>query len=341
MNGSLIVGILKSPDRWEKYYIQACEDLHITYKLIDITANDWYKQVADASVHGILVRPSGQNEVLKQMYCERLYFIENQLHLLMYPSYLGILSYENKRFQHYWMDVNGISHPQTWVFYDNDSATRFFSNYRNYPLVSKPNLGGAAEGVKILKNIYESAKTANKVFTRCKFYNPGIFRWRKYKHLFKYPVMEDPQRNYLYIQEFVEAKWEWRIIKIGNSYFGHQKLSDGKHFSGSGLVGWVRPPLELLKRTKLISQLSGIRAVNVDYFETVSGDFLVNEIQTIWGGQLDFQMMIDGKPCRFIDTGADFVLEYGVFHQNKGCNLRVLDFISLLRISQQLTDSKE
>lgn len=332
MNNGLKLGILNSLDGWESYYVNACVELEVPYVVIDFTSNLWLEQIVESGVDGLLVRPSGQNEQLKQLYCERLYFVENYLHIPIYPSYLGVLIYENKRMQHYWMSAHDIKHPHTWVFYDKLSASEFFRNHKDYPLVSKPNLGGAAEGVLVLPNQRSALSISRRVFTRFKFYNPGVVRWRKYGHKFSYPVMEDPQRNYLYIQEFVKAKWEWRLIKIGNSYFGHQKLSDGKHFSGSGLVGWTSPPLELLKQTQLISELSGVRAVNVDYFETINGDFLVNEIQTIWGGQLDYQMMINGKPCRYIEHEDDFVLEEGIFHQNKGCNLRVQDFLLTLGV---------
>lgn len=184
------IGILKSEDGWEKHYIHACEELKVQYQVIDIASNDWYQQIVDSGVDGLLVRPSGRNEQLKQLYCERFYFVEHELHIPMYPSYFSVLLYENKRMQHYWMMINGISHARTWIFYERNSALDFFRTYNQYPLVCKPNLGGKAEGVRVLKNARHSAMLLNKLFTRFKFHNPGLYRWRKYRHLFRYPVME-------------------------------------------------------------------------------------------------------------------------------------------------------
>ncbi len=325
-----ILGIVSINDGWENYYINACKDLNVKFVVINLLADDWYNIIKEAKIDGLLIRPSGRNETMKHLFDERLFCIDKYLNIPMYPSYMGCLLYENKRMQHYFMDIYDIKHPQTWIFYEKIDAIKFFQRYSAYPLVSKPNLGGGAEGVIFLNHYKQAKHIANKVFTQLKFYNPGIRRWRKYKHLFKYPVMEDPQRNYLIIQEFIQAKWEWRIIKIGKSYFGHQKLSDGHHFSGSGKVGWVKPPNELLLQTKYISEKSGIRAINVDYFETQKNEYLVNEIQTIWGGKLDYQMLINGEPCRYVEKDGDFILEYGIFHKNKGCNLRVLDFLDVL-----------
>jgi len=45
-----------------------------------------------------------------------------------------------------------------------------------------------------------------------------------------------------------------RMIKIGDSYFGHKKLLKGDFASGSGAVGWEAPPRQLLEMLDLICQ---------------------------------------------------------------------------------------
>lgn len=331
MNTPLTLGILTTPGGWETHYINACKELGVPYKIIDIVSDDWYEQTVNSGVDGLLVRPAGTNEVIKQLYSERLFFIEQYLKIPLYPSYLGVQLYENKRMQHYWMTAHGINHPVTHIFYDRKSALEFFMQTNAWPFVFKPNLGGSAEGVFLIRNRRQAKRVVNRLFTRYRFFNPGIRRWRTYRYGVRLPVMEDVQRNYLFVQEFVEAKCEWRIIKAGNTYFGHQKLSDGKFFSGSGRVGWVQPPMELLHLAKHISELSGIRALNIDLFETPGGEYILNEIQTIWGGKLPYQMRIHDEPCRYVEKEGEFVLENGIFHTNRGCNLRVADFLDYLQ----------
>ncbi len=325
-----LLGIFTEPSGWEKYYIAACEELGVPYKVIDIVSPDWWQNVQSNPVKGYLVRAAGDREVRKQMYNERLWFIRQQMDTPMYPDYQGILLYENKRMQSYWMDIHGIPHAETRVFYRKEEALQYIAANDQWPLVSKPNLGGSGEGVRMLSSARKARRQVRRVFTRWKFYNPGITRWKKWRFL-KYPVMDDTQHNYLIFQQFIPVKWEWRIIKVGDTYFGHRKLPRKGLHSGTGIVGWVDPPKELLELAKEISTKSGIRALNTDIFEGTDGKFYVNEIQTFWGVRWPYQMKIDDKPCRYLDRNGTWELEYGQFHQNRGCNLRVADFIEQLK----------
>jgi hypothetical protein len=279
---------------------------------------------------GFLVRAAGDNEVRKQMYNERLWFVQINTPIPQCTqAYEGILLYENKRMQAYWMDVHHIQHPETHIFYRKEDAIDFLNSNTDWPLVSKPNLGGGGEGINMVKSRHRGVRLINKVFTRFKFYNPGLKRWRKWRFL-KLPVMDDKQHNYLIFQQFIPSKWEWRIIKVGDTYFGHQKLARRGLHSGSGRVGHVDPPKALFELVRDISLKSGVRAINVDILEQTDGQYFVNEIQTFWGGRKHYQMKINERSCRYIDRGDHWELEYGEFHQNRGCNLRVADFVSIL-----------
>lgn len=326
-----VLGILTEPSGWEKHYIAACNELNVAYKVIDIVSNDWWENLQKEPVDGYLVRAAGDTEVRKQMYNERLYFIEKNLpDTPMYPSYFGTLLYENKRMQSYWMKINDIPHPGTWIFYQRDEAMEFIRNHYRWPIVSKPNLGGAGSGVRIVNTAAKARRLARRVFTRCKWYNPGLMRWKKWFFL-RIPVMDDRQHNYLLFQEYIPAQWEWRILKIGESYFGQQKLPRKGFHSGSRRSAWVDPPRELLEITRKISELSGIRSLNVDILEHTDGSYYVNEIQTWWGVRTPYQMKIEDKPARYLHTGnGEYTLQFGDFHRNRGCNLRVSDFLAQL-----------
>ncbi len=331
-----VLGILTEPSGWEKHYIAACEELGVAYKVIDIVSNHWWENLQAVKVDGYLVRAAGDTEVRKQMYNERLFFIENYMKKTpMYPSYFGSLLYENKRMQSYWMKIHNISHPGTWIFYKAEEAYDFIRNRAEWPIVSKPNLGGSGSGVRIVKNASGAKKLVKRVFTRFKWYNPGITRWKKWRFL-RVPVMDDRQHNYLLFQEYIPAQWEWRILKAGDTFFGQQKLPRKGLHSGSKRTGWVDPPLELLEMVRNISEESGIRSLNVDILERTDGRFFVNEIQTWWGVRTPYQMKIDDKPARYLHAGnGTYELQFGDFHRNRGCNLRVADFLK--QLNQPLT----
>lgn len=71
--------------------------------------------------------------------------------------------------------------------------------------------------------------------------------------------------------------------------------------------------------------------MNLDIFETFEGEYYVNELQTMFGSFNISQMYIDGKPGRFKYLNNEWIFEEGYFNQNASMNLRVEDFIKILR----------
>jgi hypothetical protein len=115
------------------------------------------------------------------------------------------------------------------------------------------------------------------------------------------------------------------MIRIGESYFGHQKLMDGTFHSGSGKVGWYNPPRALLDFIRELTDNAGYTAINVDIFETPDGRLVVNEIQSHFAAKVESQMYIDGKPGRYLYdySSREWQFEEGVFCRNGCCDLRV------------------
>ena len=325
------IGILNEFLGLEQNYINACKDMGIKFELVDIISSDWISNIRKSNCDGYLVRPSYKKEVWKRMYDEKLYFLNKVMRIPIYPSYDEILIYENKKNMSYWLSINKLPHPKTWVFYSKKEALEFIKMYKQFPIVFKTNIGSAAMGVKFVNSEKDAVKMINKVFTKYKFYNTGYTKWYKTKYGISYPLMDDKQYNFIIFQEKIEVKTEWRMIKIGKSYFGHQKLSNGKFHSGSDLVGWVEPPKELLNLTKKICETGNFRSMDVDIFEDANGNYFINELQTIFGSYDSSQMYINGKPGRFIYENNDWIFQEGYFNQNGSCNLRVEDFILQLK----------
>ena len=324
------LGILNEFNGLEENYIKACKDLGINYEVIDVLSSDWINNVLKSNCDGFLVRPSCGKTIWKTMFDEKLYFISEELGLPIYPSYKEILIYENKRNMASWLEINNVNHAKTWSFFTRQEALDFFTNYDEYPLIFKPNLGSAAIGIKIIKNKEEGIRLTKKIFTKGRFFSRGYTKWSKTKIGLKYPNIDDKQYNSLMVQQYIDVSVEWRMIKIGDSYFGHQKLEKDGFCSGSGRVGWVRPPEQLLNMLDDICEKGGFNSMDVDIFEDVTGRYYVNELQTIFGSYDNSQMYIDGKPGRFIKHDGKWVFEEGYFNLNGSCNLRVENFINIL-----------
>lgn len=330
------LGIFIDDKKTSQFYVDACNDLGIEYELIDIMAYEWIKNIKKSKVQGFLVAPNSTNDVKKSMYEERLYFINKILNIPIYPSYEEVLVYENKRNMAYWLETHDIPKPKTWIFYKKNEALEFLNKRTQFPLVFKPNIGSGAIGIKFIKNRRKGIKLVNKIFTKFYFYNRGYTKWlnlkKKLKIPIKIPIMDDKQYNNMLFQEMIDVKYEWRGVKIGKSYFAHMKLpnEEGLH-SGSGKADYSNPPIKVMEFIKYVCDISGFRSMNVDFFEDKNGDFYVNELQTIFGSNIQpYQMCVDGKPGRYLYKNNEWLFEEGMFNQNNSYNLRVLDFIEQL-----------
>lgn len=324
------LGIFTAFRNLHKYYIKACEHLGIEYEVIDLISPDWLSLVQESDCDGYLCRPPSKFEERNRLFDERLFFIHKLLKRTIYPSYLELLIYENKRFTSYWLDLNNLPHPQTRIFYRRNDFLQFLKT-TEYPFVTKLNTGSSAKGVKIVKTKLTAKIIANLTFS---IWNDKLalgYTPQKSGKLFKFPALGTMQKHHLIVQEYKNIKWEWRMVKIGDSYFGHKKLKRREFASGTRLKGWERPPDELLYLTKKICEAGNFYSMDIDFFETKEGEFLVNELQSIFAQSTDHLMYVDGKPGRFVFDEGKFLFEPGNFNQCKSYVLRVQHFVKILR----------
>jgi glutathione synthase/RimK-type ligase-like ATP-grasp enzyme len=326
------LGILKSFKELDLLilsYVDACRDLGIDYVVIDLLSDNWIEEILEANVDGILVRVKGNIQEQKSLFDERLSIINDDLGIPIYPSRKELFLYENKRMYAYWLKANNFPLLPTYIYYTKADALKFIKKAK-FPLVFKTNGGASSSGVEIIKNRLHAKYIITRIFglfdPRLSF---GKLHWSK-KWLIPVPKFGMMQKHYIIIQEYIHIKWEWRIIKIGDSYFGHQKLLKGKFASGSDLVGWVNPPQELLFLIKEVCDKGKFDSMAMDVLESLEGKFYINELQSLFGSFLPYQMKINGIPGRYILENGDFIFEEGEFNKYGSNLLRVEDFIHKL-----------
>ena len=325
------LGIFKGFDHYHKFYIKSCEELKINYELIDITAPDWLDQVSNSDCDGFLCRPPCKFQERKTMFDERLYIINKIMKKPIYPSYDELYIYENKRMMFYWLKLNGFPHTETHVFYRKKDFYSFLDKNKNYPLVFKSNIGSTAKGVKIVKTKKQAKRIAHKVFG---LINPKLARGYTAittGRIIPITSYGSREKHFLLVQKFEKIKWEWRIVKIDESYFGHKKLLKGNFASSSDLKGWKKPPDELLYLVKKICELGNFYSMNVDIFETEDGRFLVNELQSLFGQKTEHLMYVNNSPGRYIYKNNKFIFEEGSFTQHQSYLLRIKHFLKILQ----------
>lgn len=329
------LGILTGFDDTYRNYIKACEELGVNYEVADILSANWVDLIKKSDSEGFLVRPPCNLQERNSIYMERLYFLNKILKKPIYPSYEELFLYENKRATIAWLEINGYPHPKTKIFVRKKEALEYVKN-AGLPLVFKSNIGAASKGVDIIKSKKEAVRIINNIFgikplrakgyhkRRCKYKNIPLF-------LLSAPASGILQKHYVIIQEYLKVKWEWRIIKIDNSYFGHQKLLKGEFASGSCLTGWVKPPEKLLYLAREICEKGRFYSMAMDVLETTDDQFYIIEMHSLFGSSKPSQMRIKDVPGRYIYKDNRFIFEEGVFNQHESYLLRVEHFLKLLK----------
>lgn len=326
------LGILTGYNDWEMY-IEACKELKVDYTVVDILSPDWMQNLKKAQneVDGFLCRPPASYQELKTIYDERIFFIKEYFQKPLYPNFNSLYIYENKRNMAAFLEFHGFPHVDTKVFIDKQSALDY-AETATYPIVQKANIGACGSAVTIIESKHKARRIVNKIFgifdgKICSGLSPSI---KKYN--IPIYITGSAQKHYVIFQSYHPIKWEWRILKIGNTYSGHQKLLKGQKASGSGLVGWVEPPEKLLYLAKDICDKGGFDVMDVDIFETIDGEYLVNELQAIFGSKCHYQMKINNNPGRFVYTeDKGFVFEEGEFNRFGSKLLFVEDFVYKLK----------
>ena len=296
--------------QWVKACDNHCDELE--YRVVNLTTNSWLEEIQKESFDILLAKPGGLTAPFKQLYDERIYILAYILGYKIFPSPLEIFIYENKRFLSYWLKANNIPHPATDVFYDRNEAINYTERCK-YPTVAKTNIGASGSGVHIINTRREALKYIKETFSgkgASQRSGPNLGSGGLLKrgvHYMFHPSdisrklrvyqtkSENLQKGFVLFQEHIPHDFEWRVVRIGVSYFAHKKLKRGVRASGSLLKIYDNPPLELLSFVKGITEKHGFFSLAIDIFESEDG-YLVNEMQCIFGQSDPYQMLVDGKP---------------------------------------------
>ncbi len=312
------LGILREFMHYHKWYVAACRELGVSYRLIDLSTNDWIARIRDSSCDAFLAWPSAHLRAWRDLFDNRLRLMECELGLTVYPSYRETWMYENKLRTQEWLAVKGMPRPQTWIFYERVPALDFATR-TELPVVVKTSLGASHRGVWIVRSRSELQRLVKRAL------NHGLLaRGNHYS---------EAESGFVLVQEYLPEVREWRLVRIGDSYFGHPKGRVGEFHSGSGVVEWTPPETRHLDFLKRVTDLGAFTSMDVDAFETKEGQLLVNELQTVFGaGFAVDQARINGKAGRFVQAGKPpkWEFEEGDFARNACANARVSYLMSRL-----------
>ena len=197
------------------------------------------------------------------------------------------------------------------MFFDREKAQSFVRN-AEYPLIFKTDLGSSASGVEVLRGVDEAEELVELCFS-----SQGYLPHRHDER--------DRSWGSVLLQDYIEDAREWRMVRVGDSFFGHRKVRQGQFHSGTREVAWERPPDRLLDLCRRVTDQGGFRSMNLDVLVTPDGEDLVHEMHPVFGSKHSEQMLIDGRPGRFVrhEATGEWVYQEGRYCQNNCCELRM------------------
>lgn len=331
-----------SHTEWEN----ACKKFNYKYKIVELVSDNWYEDIINANYDFVLLRPPGNISEYKQMYDERLFIISNIMNLRTYPSFDEVILHENKKMLSYWLKAKNIPHIETHVFYDKNEAIDFSRSY-TYPIVAKTSIGSSGEGVTFLNDVNSALEYIERAFA-CgigRKTGPSLRQGNYFKRGFKWlkepnyalkkirgykEAAKENQRFFVLFQKYIPHDYEWRSVRIGDSYFAHKKTKSGMMCSGSKGIEYVNPPLPLLDFTRKICVENNFNCMSIDIMEDINGNYLVNELQCMFGHVQDHILEVNGKPGRYKYENNEWVFEEGNFNTNLSFDLRLENVIQLI-----------
>lgn len=310
-----------------------------SFNIVDLTADTWFRDITSVRYDIFLLRPPGKTDLFKRLYDERVLLISKYLSTPVYPSLQEVLIYENKRYFRDWLEVNGIPHPNTHIFFSKEEALSFVESNRSYPVVGKLNIGASGNGVVFLKRKEELLQYISNAFCQgiSAVQGPKISKGSIFKKIVKAVTKKNflkqrikeyktsilnLQYHFVILQEFIPHSYEWRCVRIGESYFAHKKIAKGGKTSGTLLKGYDPVPESILNFIREITEKHQLTSVSIDLFEHNNG-YLVNEIQCFFGQSDPYQMLVDGKPGRYRFEQNKWIFEEGMFNTTESYDLRL------------------
>lgn len=309
------VGILRNRLQYHTSYVAACQEMGVPFRVLDLAARDWMEAIERSGCELFFAWPDASLTTWAKMFKDRCDVLEREMGYPVVPTSAERWMYEDKERMWNWLQAHSIPHPRTWVFYDREEAEAF-ANTCDLPIVFKTPFGAAAAGVRILRSRRALRTVVRRAFTR--------------GHVPAGHDQRDRQWGSVLLQEYLPVIKEWRMVRIGDSYFGHPKGRLGEFHSGSGRAEWDVPEPRHLDLLHHVTEAGSFRSMDVDVFETPDGSLLVNELQTVFGASVSVdQLRVNGVPGRMTRSAdGQWVFEPGDYARNACANERVRDALA-------------
>lgn len=320
-------------------WIKSFRKYSISYFIVNLLSSNWQDEIETNKINLFIARPPGRYELHKRIFDERLLIINDKYNIPIFPSIKEVLLYENKRYLYSWLKMMGVKHPNTYVFLDEKEALAFATKYKAYPIIGKTSIGASGSGVHRIITFKEAQEYIQHAFQDGvkRKVGPKVFKGsflkkvrkialgRKFitQRLTDYQTSNlDIQSGYVILQENIPHEFEWRCVRIGDSFFLHKKIASNGRASGTLKKDYSHVSITLLNYIRVLTERYGLFSVAIDLFEHCD-NYLINEIQCYFGQSDPYQMLINGHPGRYIYVDKNWRFEKGNYNENESYDLRL------------------
>jgi len=337
------IGIFSIPEGNERTVISACQERGVDYCTINLLADDWLEQFLQSPCDGYIIRAPAGMSIWRQIFYKRLLLLRESLDGRCVPTVDSLLYYESKISMADVCAIHGLSCVNTKVFFKYTEAIAY-ANAAKLPVVIKADGGSGGNCVAIIRSRVRLKWQVFRAFfirnilrdvSITEFFKGKIRPFRTFLNSGYFPIQESNE-GYILFQDYIDANHEWRMVVLGNSYFGHKKLKKkikGK-FSGSGKAAWDDPPKELLDLIRHCANILQVNSMGFDVLEDKNGHYYLNEMQAIIGAHAPSQMYINGIPGRYRCHDGEWIFEEGEFCRHKCDLLRVETLLEMLNTNR-------
>lgn len=281
-------GPYRSPERWERRWLECCRDRDIPHALVDCYDS------------GVIDRLKEFDGLLWHFHFERATDLFMARHVLQAAEEMGVAvfpnsatcwHYDDKVAQKYLLESLKAPLVPTYVFYEKAKALAWLKQ-ASYPLVWKLRGGAGSSNVRLVKNYAAARRLSGRAFGRGTSPVPGYFRdtatkvrkarswaglWGKVQRMpsriqEQWRLAREAQREkgYVLFQEFIpDNSCDTRVAVVGERAWGFTRRVRKNDFraSGSGSIDYdpdrVNP--ECVQIAFRLAQALGAQSMAFDF----------------------------------------------------------------------------
>lgn len=231
---------------------------------LDWHASDWHKQFQNSGCEAYIWYPHALHKQWFKL-LDRAFFIENFLGKPCLPGSKTAYLFQDKKRQKYICDQLQLPTPKTWILTELGEAEDFFQKAK-YPILAKDIWGYGGHGISKLANRKQGEEYLRK------------------KRMPRNPEKVTP-RHYIYAQELVDIKEEYRVMTVGQKVIlAYKKTSDQllKHVWRGAEVSFEVEP-EVKKLVRNWNRKLDLDCCGWDLARDKEGNLMLLELNPIYG----------------------------------------------------------